>query len=404
MRALGHRTFTAALTLGLAALTLAAPAAQAQPLRRTVDSYFVLAQRKATLKNLKVDGACNIGVNCVPPSGVTTCGQLSLADATFGDGSQTAADAAFFRKPGARIWQLFRNDNSSLANVQILAPPVQQLSPSPVAFGDALIAGTCNACVVNVAALEAACGFPSPFPACDPTKPVKAIVNGDCSIGDTVPGNGICDLPPGTWGQIDVQNGAHLKLSAGSYNVCAFKAGRGVQIDATGVTLNVNGGFFKASNGFNIAKKCGDLQVFVKGGGQVSFGRNGFAAAKICAPESDVKLGHNNVLIGNFVGDIVNADKNDQGACCGEQCACFDSFTPSSVSRTAGTEVTASGACDMTPVKEVDVCGVKATITLKTATEVKFIIDPTTPTGACTVQFISGAGTFDGKSKLTVTP
>jgi hypothetical protein len=404
MRALGHRKFSAALLGSVAALTIAASGADAQPLRRTVDSYFVLAQRKATLKDLTVDGACNVGVNCVPAQGSNACGQLVFADPTIGDGSQTAGNATLFHKPGGRVWQLFRNDSSSLANVQVLSPPVQPLSASPVPFGGAIIDGTCNACVVDVAALQAACGFPSPFPACDQSKPVKALANADCTFGDTIPNNGICDLPPGTYGQIDVQNGAHIKLSPGNYNVCAFKAGRSVLMDATGVTLNVNGGFFKASNGFNIATKCGDLQVFVNGPGQVSFGRNGFIAAKVCAPQSNIKLGHNNILIGNFIGDVVNADLNDQGACCGEQCACFDTFTPSTASKAANTEITASGTCDMTPVKEVDVCGVKATITSKSATEVKFTLGAATPTGSCTVTFVSGAGSFDGKSKLTVTP
>jgi hypothetical protein len=359
----------------------------------------VLAQRKATLKNLKVDGSCNVGVNCGAIPGSQSCGALSLADATFGDGSQTVADLAFFRKPGARIWQLFRNGGGPLANVQILAPPPQTFAPP-------IIAGTCDAnCVPNVAAMEAACGFPNPFPACNPGAPIKALANSDCSASDSVPGNNQCDLPPGTYGQIDAQNGSHVVLSAGIYNVCAFKAGRNVVVEAQGTQINVNNGFFKASNGFNIGTACGDLEVFVKGGGQVSFGRNGFVAAKVCAPQSNLKLGHNNVLVGRFVGDVVNADLNDEGRCCGELCACFDSFTPSTASRTAqpATEITASGSCDMTPVKQVLVCGKAATITSKTATEVKFTLDPTTPTGQCKVEFVSGAGTFEGATKLTVT-
>src|SRR5262245_58305657 len=115
-----------ALTLVLiVASMLSATTAGAQPLRRTLQSYFVFAQRKASLKNLSVDSPCNVGVNCASPNPNSSCGSLALSDVTFVDGSQAAGDKTFFRRPGAVVSQLFRNDSSSLANVTVNEPPPQ---------------------------------------------------------------------------------------------------------------------------------------------------------------------------------------------------------------------------------------------------------------------------------------
>jgi hypothetical protein len=368
------------------------PSAYAQPLRRDLASYFILAQRKATLKDMQLDSACNIGVNCGIPGNLATCGQLSYGATTQADGSQTVGHATFFRKPGAKVWQVFRNNDSSLANVSIGAPP-----PSP--FDTPIIPGTCSGCVPDVAALQAACGFADPFPACDPTNSVKVAPNGDCSAGDTNPGNGACDLPPGTYGLINVLNGARLNMSPGVYNVCDFKSGKGVIIDGTGVQINVNGGFFKLNNNNDLGDGCGDFTVHVKGSGQVSFGRNSLIAAKVCAPQSNVKLGHNNTLIGQFIGDVVNADLNDRGQCCGGRCSCYDGFTPTTAS--VGATITATGTCDMSATTKVTVCGFEAPITVKTPLELKFTV-PAGASGACDVVFESPAGSFLGFSKLTV--
>lgn len=388
------------LTIGLVAALVVAtavpimtPVASAQPLRRDLESYFILAQRKASLKDFKLDSACNIGVNCgILPNNFGTCGQLSLANVTFADGSQSVGHATFFRKPGAAVWQVFRNNDSTLANVVIGAPP-------PTPFDTPIITGTCDGCTPNVAALEAACGFADPFPACDPTKSVKALPNGDCDVSDTNPGNGACDLAPGTYGLINALNGSRVNMAAGVYNVCDFKTGKNVVVDGTGVQINVNGGFFKLNNNNDLGEDCGDFTVHVKGTGQVSFGRNSFIALKVCAPASNVKLGHNNTLVGQFVGDVVNSNLANRGQCCGGRCACYDTFSPTTAA--VGATITATGACDMTATTRVTVCGFEALITSKTPNEIQFTV-PAGAAGACDVVFESPAGSFLGFTKLQV--
>jgi hypothetical protein len=396
MRSHGIITKTLAALVAAAGLFGAtAPAAMAQTLRRDIGSYFILAQRKASLKNMKLDSACNVGVNCAAISNSGSCGNLTMNDVLFAEGSQVAGDRTFFRRNGAIIWDLFRNGGGPLDNVQILGS-------GPTPFTLPILANTCTNCVPDIAAIEAACGFPSPFPACDIAKPVKAAPNADCDpvALDTVLGNKQCDLAPGAYGQVVALNAARLNLAAGDYPVCSFKTGRNVIVGASGANIYVaDGGDFKTNNNTDLADSCGDLSVFLKGTGQVSFGRNSLIAAKLCAPAANIKLGHNNVLIGQFIGDVVNADLNNRGQCCGGRCACYDTFAPTS--GVVGTEITASGACDMTATTEVRVCGFAANITSKTALEIKFEI-PAGAAGACDVEFVSPSGTFLGFQKLQV--
>jgi hypothetical protein len=279
-----------------------------EPLRREVGAYFALAQRHLSMKDLTLDAPCNVGVNCGAISQNGTCGTLAMADATFGTGSQVASDRVYFRKPGARLWQLFRNGGGPLDEVELLAPPETPFAP-PV------IPGTCTACQPDAAALEAACGFPATMPACDLSRPVRATPLADCE-DDVVPGNQRCDLAPGAYGRLRVMNGARLALGPGEYVFCAVKVGRNAVVEADATTVLLPGGSFKANNGSTVGADCGDLTVLMQGFGVVSFGRHALVAARVCAPKAYLRLGHGNTLIGQFLADTVTSDSNNQGRCC----------------------------------------------------------------------------------------
>jgi hypothetical protein len=140
------------------------------PLSRDLSSYVIFGLRNVGLKNLTVEGACNTGVDCAHPNPNSSCGIASHENAHYAEGSQIAADRAQFNRPGASVWQLFSNDVTSLANVQVGLPPIDPLAPLPI-LGDADGDGTpsCSIasgqCVVDAGDLAAACGFPKPFPA-----------------------------------------------------------------------------------------------------------------------------------------------------------------------------------------------------------------------------------------------
>jgi len=278
-------------------------------------------------------------------------------------------------------------------------------APNPQPFDPPVIPGTCDdACNPDYAAMGQACGFPNPFPACDPTKDVKVVRGGDCLPFDTVPGNQQCDLPPGTYGSLAMEDASRLNLQAGDYVMCLFKAGQDTTTTAHGTTILLpadapSKSALRANNGSNLGADCGDLRFLIDGETKVAFGRGGLVAAEVCAPRSKISLGHNNILIGQFVADTVNADLNNFGRCCGGACVCFNDLTPTTAS--AGTIVTATSNCDLTALTGVSVCGLPANVVSVTPAEVQFAVPPGAR-GTCKVEFVSPAGTFVGNLTLTV--
>jgi hypothetical protein len=375
MRSTGTTHMKLWLTVAMAAgmTSLAMPAA-AQPLNRNLSSYLIFASKYARVKNLNIDTACNIGVNCAAPSAKSKCGQLIFDDVFFANGSQAVADNVNCRKGGV-LWQLFRNGGGPCdVNATINHPPIEPFSPTPI------IAGTCdNTCTPDVAALKALCGFPSPFPACDPSKKVIVRAGQDCdtqgfSVVEPL-GDGRCQLPPGQYGTIQVRNGGTLELSPGNYDVCDFKVSRNALVQATNSVLNVSaGGSFRVGGQSTVGQNCGDLAVFVDGTKRVTFGRGSVIAAKLCAPGAPVKLGHSNQLLGQFIGDYVTANRGNHGQCCdgGGRCTCVDTFSPTSLH--CGAELTLNSACDLTSASSVTVCAQPAMINSKTATTLKVTV------------------------------
>jgi hypothetical protein len=302
-----NRAFCCAQTTGPGMCTEPEPTPE---LRRDVPSYFVLAQRSLRMKDVQLDSPCNVGVNCGAPAPASSCGVMAMEDATFGTGSQVVGDQVFFRKAGARLWQLFRNGGGSLAGVELEAPPEMPFAPP-------IVPGTCDAeCKPNVAALEASCGFPAAEIVCDQARPVRAVPLGDCEY-DTIPGNGQCDLAPGVYGRVRVLNDARMVLGPGQYTFCSFKVGREAAVEADATTvLMPPGAYFKVSNGSQVGEDCGDLSVLMHGFGVVSFGRHALVASRVCAPQAYMRLGHGNALIGQFLADTVTSDSHNQGRCC----------------------------------------------------------------------------------------
>ena len=379
------RTIGTTLALLSTLLGVAVPA-RAQDLRRDLGSYFVLSLKTLRLKNMIVDGSCNVGVDCqMPASGNKACGSVRMQAATFADGSQLVGDQVFFTKPGANIFQLFRNGGGSLANATIASPPVQP-------FTTPVLPGTCDAsCTADVSAIAALCGFPVPFPACNSGAPVNVEPGQDCP-GDTSPGNGRCDLPPGVYGALNVRSKAKLTLAAGSYSFCSMRIVRSTLVLGNGTTITVpNGGAVRISNESTFGQKCGDITLLIDGPSTIRFGHAVNVAARVCAPEGKIALGHGNHLLGQFVGDFVTSDRGNDGDCCGASCACVDGFDPTTAA--VGATVTFTSHCDLSGVTAVKICGIGANITSK-STATMTVTVPTGATGPCSVEIDSSSGKF----------
>ncbi len=321
--------------LGAALAGLMVPAlAAAQPLRTDLNSYFIFSMRSVSVKNLDVLSACNTGVNCAQPATNSSCGTVTHENSFYADGSQIAGDISRWPKAGANIFQLFTNLVTSPQNVTIRQPGPGPNGSNPLSvpiLGDLDGDGnpSCQTvnqqCVPDFGDIEKFCGMPDPFPACDLAKPILVTAGSDC-IGqpDSDAGNGQCDLPPGTYGNLTVQNGASLSFDGGTYQFCSVNVGKNTNSTAkSSSTVNV-GGNIDINNGSTFGAQCGDFTVNAAGAGSVAFGRNAAVTMFLCAPQRSVNLGHNNDLLGRFVGDVVNADSNNRGRCCGGVCACYD--------------------------------------------------------------------------------
>src|SRR5436309_1855090 len=82
----------------------------------------------------------------------------------------------------------------------------------------------------DLADIARVCGVTLPLPACDPGRPVLVEEGRDCSIGDTIPGNGQCDLATGTYGALRIENHGSLVLGTGTTVLCSLIARSYVRI------------------------------------------------------------------------------------------------------------------------------------------------------------------------------
>lgn len=407
-----RRKPTRASTMLAVAALLATSSALAQPLERDLEDYFIFASRNADLKNINILDACNVGVDCAQPTTNSSCGVASNENVFYADGSQLAADQTRFNRPGASVWQVFTNGLSGGPNVTIRNPGPQPdgtnlLAPLPI-LGDVDMDGTpsCRVensdCVTDPGDVEAACGFPDPFPACDLLSPVLVLQNEDCVLApDLEPGNGRCDLGPGTYGNLTVQNAGMLRLVGGAYTFCSVSVGKNTVTTTGGAAIAYVNGDFSLNNGSRFGQDCRDLTLLAKGPGGFTMGRNIMVDGFYCAPDRAVALGHNSDLTGRFVGDIVKADSNVRGHCCdvAMDCACFDAFSPTAAG--VGDTVTLTSSCDLNAVTAVRICGIDALVTAQSAGMLSVTVPPGAA-GACPIAADSPSGVFTANTPLTV--
>jgi hypothetical protein len=250
-----------------------------------------------------------------------------MEGASVVDGVQVVADSVFVssraarRRPGsgARLHQVFANDIPPASLVAAtFALPIERFR-SPI-LGDVDGNGTVScddACRTDPDDLGATCGYPDPFPACDLAKPV--LVNGlsDCLIAsDAVPGNAICDIAPGAYGQITVARGGRLNLLAGDYTACGIIVGNDSIVSSSApATMFITGDVLGGSN-TAFGDSCGDLNLVVAGRGRIRFKDNSLIAASVCAPQSSIQTGRNNVLITRFVASSISIGRDTLLQCC----------------------------------------------------------------------------------------
>jgi hypothetical protein len=178
----------------------------------------------------------------------------------------------------------------------LYANVVEQYGPSPTPFTPPIIAD-----------VKAACGFPTPFPTCAP------------GVDVDVPTGTITTLAPGVYGKVRVHgtqvSSGVLQLSGGgSYVFCDLKVARLAQLQVQDPsTVNVVGrvafgpsSYLGPDTGSGLA--ASDIQFYVAGP-LVKLTRDSFSNARICAPDSKMRLTQGGTHVGVYVAAYIRTEE-----------------------------------------------------------------------------------------------
>src|SRR5262249_4137849 len=125
-------------------------------------------------------------------------------------------------------------------------------------------------------------------------------------------------LIPGTYGAVDLQNGAALALDAGLYTFCSIRTGKHVQITiggATPATINVRDDV-RLENGSLLGPSgSGPLPTLNVGGTSLKVGALGVLKAIVNAPNARFGLGRAAAFTGAACVDQVAGSRNVQLIC-----------------------------------------------------------------------------------------
>ena len=184
------------------------------PPSRDPQTYLVLGMQRTTVNSLSLEPpGCNVGVNCAPLVGERGgCGFFHSRNGHFPEPSQVVANQVCGT---GSFFQILSNlptcADPTCAAIEHAGSSPDCTEPfTPPILGDLDGDGvpSCDtSCATDLDDVALACGVTLPFPDCDPSTPIVAPQNADCSIGDVVPGNAACDLGAGVYGSVRVLRG-----------------------------------------------------------------------------------------------------------------------------------------------------------------------------------------------------
>jgi len=273
---LSHTPRLVLIAIALLALVVVPTLGHTQP--RNEDDYVFLVKRFALVKNESVVNG-NIGVQNA--RGKLKVGRVaSVLGLGVGD--------RVFLNAGVTVSEVFAN-TLKFNPAKTFPGPVTQPVPLPVYVTEPLV-------------------VPDPF---DPANFPPDFPIGCGGVSKKGDKNEVFALPPGAYGAVKVAQGGRLVLSAGTYNFCLLEAVRG-DIEVAGpVTINVRDKFGlgnQASLLPNAPLGADDVQVNFAGKSiRISAGSR--FTGRIFAPEGQIRLGRQAVVIGHLVSDKLRSDK-----------------------------------------------------------------------------------------------
>jgi hypothetical protein len=189
----------------------------------------------------------------------------------------------------------FDRNPASTVIQQLFSNVIEQFGPPATPFTPPIIAD-----------LKTACGFPSPFPACDTQLDVEV------AIGATTV------LTPGVYGRVRVHGGdlaaGSLVLTGGTYVFCDLKVSREAQlrvqmqavIDVVGKTSFGPSSLFGPDTGSGLA--ASDIQLYAAGS-LVKLARDSTSAAHVCAPDAKLRMSQGGTHVGVYAAGSIRTEE-----------------------------------------------------------------------------------------------
>ena len=369
------------------------------PPSRDPQTYLVLGMQRTTVNSLSLEPpGCNVGVNCAPLVGERGgCGFFHSRNGHFPEPSQVVANQVCGT---GSFFQILSNlptcADPTCAAIEHAGSSPDCTEPfTPPILGDLDGDGvpSCDtSCATDLDDVALACGVTLPFPDCDPSTPIVAPQNADCSIGDVVPGNAACDLGAGVYGSVRVLRGARINFAAGTTVICSFQARSAARVRSVGpATILIPGaGSVQFNNSEDVGSECGMLRIVAERG-TMWLGRYGDYTVDACTIGGRLRLGHGNNLRGHFVGNAIASDVGNNGECCPSTTTTTTTSTTSSTGSSTTTTSTSSPTSSTSP----------ESIPSSTTTSAPKASTTTAPTGSSTTTSGPRASTTITSSSTT---
>jgi len=164
-----------------------------------------------------------------------------------------------------------------------------------------------------IADVAAACAYPTPFPACDPGRPISV------RAGETI------ILTPGVYGSLDLEGGPRgfgTVVLSGEYVFCDVATGRDAAIEFGGPsTVSVVGDMKigRASAVMNGALDPENVHLFVDGA-RITVIQNAAVTGVLCAPNAKLTANHGVQLTGRYIARDIRLKKSAVQGSAGPEC------------------------------------------------------------------------------------
>jgi hypothetical protein len=275
----------------------AAQTAPSRPVDTRITDYVVFGFNTVFFKGSDIVGrgvikGGDIGANGLGGSSNPTVNICANKHVTMSDFSQVVGDVVRFTN-NCTFWDLFANQviGSGGGTVHSGPTPVKLPVVTPPT---------------------------PPATMCDPANPVTITA-----------GSPPTTLPPGTYGDVEFQDGTAVTLEPGLYQMCNFHTGRNVVVNPAGVDVTARPGTefritgaFNLGNGtnFGLGAACATY-VYARGDGvaandlTINLGKNTLAAGHFLTDQR-LELGNGNDLFGTFWANDVISDFDDNVTYC----------------------------------------------------------------------------------------